>query len=259
MPSFETRGAVLDYAVAGSAGPFVVQLHGLTSSRDRDRRLGLDFTRDLAGYRVLRYDARGHGRSTGTRHPDDYRWASLARDLLALLDNAAPGERVHGVGPSMGTGTLLHAAIADPERFRSLTLLTPPTAWASRVIAAQRYRVNAGIIERKGLSAFLDLERGMPKPPARTGAPESSPEIAEPFLPTVFRGAALADLPALEEVATIAVPVLILAWSYDPMHPCSTAEALRDALPSSELVVARSPEDLGRWPKRIARHLALSR
>ena len=32
------------------AGPLVVQLHGLTSSRDRDAQLGLDLARSLRGH-----------------------------------------------------------------------------------------------------------------------------------------------------------------------------------------------------------------
>lgn len=66
MPALQVRGAVLDYDITGDDGPLVVQLHGLTSSRARDAQLGLDLGRALRGHRVLRYDARAHGRSTGT-------------------------------------------------------------------------------------------------------------------------------------------------------------------------------------------------
>lgn len=43
-----------------------------------------------------------------------------------------PGERVHGVGPSMGGATLLHTACRQPDRFSGLTLMVPPTAWETR-------------------------------------------------------------------------------------------------------------------------------
>ena len=87
----ELPGAALAYDVVGEAGPLAVQLHGLTSSRARDAQLGLDVGRALSGARVLRYDARGHGESTGDLDPDSYRWDRLAGDLLALLDEVAPG------------------------------------------------------------------------------------------------------------------------------------------------------------------------
>ncbi|WP_415847649.1 alpha/beta fold hydrolase, partial [Tsukamurella strandjordii] len=132
MPTFDVPGAVLDTELSDEGGHPVVQLHGLTSSRARDRVLDLDLGRGLSGTRLLRYDARGHGRSTGRTVPEDYRWSNLADDLLRLLDERFPGERVHGVGPSMGTGTLLHAAVRDPQRFSGLTLMVPPTAWETR-------------------------------------------------------------------------------------------------------------------------------
>ena len=50
-------------------------------------------------YRVLRYDTRGHGRSGVT--PGPYSIASLAEDLIALLD-ALKVNKAHVVGLSMG-------------------------------------------------------------------------------------------------------------------------------------------------------------
>ncbi|MDO9357237.1 MAG: alpha/beta fold hydrolase, partial [Solirubrobacteraceae bacterium] len=134
----------------GDSGPLVVQLHGLTSSRERDALLGLDLPMALRGHRVLKYDARGHGRSTGTADPNAYTWPRLADDLLQLLDHVAPDDQVHGVGPSMGSATLLHAALRDPARFASLTLVTPPTAWETRVAIRGTYLINADLVEREG-------------------------------------------------------------------------------------------------------------
>src|ERR1700761_3699002 len=105
MSTFVVPGAELAVELSDEGGHPVIQLHGLTSSRARDRVLNLDLGRGLSGTRLLRYDARGHGKSTGRKVPEDYRWESLAEDLLQLLDKWFPGELVHGVGPSMGTGT----------------------------------------------------------------------------------------------------------------------------------------------------------
>ena len=102
MPTFTVPGAELDVELSDEGGRPVVQLHGLTSSRRRDRVLQLDLGRGLSGTRLLRYDARGHGGSTGRTVPRDYTWPRLAEDLLALLEDRFPGEAVHGAGPSMG-------------------------------------------------------------------------------------------------------------------------------------------------------------
>jgi 3-oxoadipate enol-lactonase len=72
-----------------------------------------------AGYRVVTWDSRGFGRSTfdsgvlGTE-------AAVA-DLVAVLD-AAGIDRAHVVGQSMGGWWATAAALAHPQRLRSLTL-----------------------------------------------------------------------------------------------------------------------------------------
>lgn len=248
MPTFARPGADLHFELSDEGGPAVVQLHGLTSSRRRDRMLDLDLGIGLSGTRLLRYDARGHGRSTGREVPDEYRWEALAEDLLALLDHVFPGEAVHGVGPSMGTGTLLHAITRAPERFSALTLVIPPTAWESRVAKSADYLLAAGLVESQGMDAFVAAGAALPRPPATVNSPETIPDVTEELLPTLFRGAALADLPPPEKVAQIRVPTLILAWIEDPSHPISTAEAINALIPDSQLVIARTPGDLAHWP-----------
>ena len=62
----------------------------------------------------------------------------------------------------------------------------------------------------------------------------------------------LADfLAPREAVAGICVPAAILAWTEDPAHPLSTAQALHDLIPGSHLVVAATPADLSTWPGRL--------
>ncbi|MFZ2529989.1 MAG: alpha/beta hydrolase [Rhodococcus sp. (in: high G+C Gram-positive bacteria)] len=256
MPTFSVPGAELAVEFSDEGGHPVVQLHGLTSSRRRDRLMDLDLGRGLSGTRLLRYDARGHGRSTGRPVPDDYRWQVLADDLLRLLDHWFPGERVHGVGPSMGTGTLLHAAVRDPDRFSGLTLLVPATAWATRAAKADSYRRNAAVVEGQGLAAFLAADLALPRPPATVGTPETVPDVTEGLLPSLLRGAALSDLPDPEHIAGIVIPTTILAWIEDPGHPVSTAEALRELLPSATLEVAKTPADLARWPSILCADVA---
>lgn len=248
MTTIPVPGAHLDVELSDEGGHPVVQLHGLTSSRARDRVLDLDLGRGLSGTRLLRYDARGHGRSTGRNEPADYRWEVLAGDLLALLDRFFPGEAVHGVGPSMGAATLLHAAVHDPGRFSGLTLLVPPTAWRTRAAQGENYRRAAALIERRGTGAFVAAGANVPAPPATVGAPATVPDVAEHLLPALFRGAADTDLPPREAIARISAPTTILAWTDDPAHPVSTAEALAGLLPHARLHVASTPDEVRTWP-----------
>ena len=248
MPTFSVPGAELSWALSDEGGRPVVQLHGLTSSRNRDHVLDLDLGVGLSGTRLLRYDARGHGYSTGRAVPEEYEWPALAQDLLALLDDRFPGEAVYGVGTSMGCGTLLHAATAEPERFSGLTILLPPTAWGSRVPQAENYLDRARVVEEGGMQAYIDLDRGSVPPPATVGRPETWPEVAEAWLPSLLRGAAHSDLPDPDSLRVLDVPVRILAWVDDPGHPLSTAEALADLLPQATLTIAETPAQVREWP-----------
>jgi pimeloyl-ACP methyl ester carboxylesterase len=258
MPTFEVTGAELAVALSDEGGHPVVQLHGLTSSRARDRVLNLDLGRGLSGTRLLRYDARGHGRSTGRKVAEDYTWPNLASDLLRLLDHWFPGEQVHGVGPSMGAATLLHAAAREPGRFAGLTLMVPPTAWETRAAQAQNYRNDAALVESEGVDALVTAHRGGTTPPATAGAPETVPDVADALLPSLLRGAAMSDLPAHDAIARIDVPTTILAWIEDPGHPLATAQTLAYLLPRATLSVASDPVDVDTWPQvlkhDVARH-----
>lgn len=258
MPKFSVPGAILDLEISDEGGHPVVQLHGLTSSRARDRLLHMDLGRGLSGTRLLRYDARGHGRSSGRPVPEDYRWATLAEDLLLLLDEYFPGEAVHGVGPSMGVGTMLHAAVADPGRFSGFTLLLPPTAWRTRHAKAGDYLLAADVIEHEGVESFIAAGLDVPPPPATIGRPVTRPDVTDALLPSLFRGAALSDLPPREEVAKVSVPSTILAWIDDPSHPVSTAEELHELLPQSTLGIARTLEDVDTWPGVLSDDVARS-
>jgi pimeloyl-ACP methyl ester carboxylesterase len=258
LPRFPVPGAELDVELSDEGGHPVVQLHGLTSSRVRDRVLDLDLGRGLSGTRLLRYDARGHGRSAGRAVPEDYRWEVLADDLLRLLDRWFPGERVHGVGPSMGTGTLLHAALRQPDRFSGLTLIVPPTAWDTRATRADDYRRSADLVEKRGVAAFVRAEEFSAVPPATLGQPATVPDVPGHLLPALLRGAALTDLPPLQALAGLSMPVHVLAWVQDPAHPVSTAQALAETLPDCNLEVAHVPADVAQWPTRLMADVARS-
>lgn len=255
MHTLDLGTAQLAYDLAGESGPLVVQLHGLTSSRERDALLGLDLGRSLRSHRILRYDARGHGASTGSPDAADYGWDHLADDLLALLDHVAPDEKVHGVGASMGAATLLHAAVKDAGRFATLTLVTPPTAWKTRAAQASHYLEGASLIEAEGIAAFEEIGSTAPVPPALADAPATRPSVAEALLPTVLRGAAATDFPAADAVRGIRVPTLILAWAQDPTHPLRTARRLGELIDDSNVVVARTPYGVTAWPGLFAEHV----
>jgi pimeloyl-ACP methyl ester carboxylesterase len=101
---------------SGGTGPVLVLLHeGVGDARMWDP-VWADLT---AARRVIRYDVRGFGRSPAATEE-----FTLLGDLTAVLDHFNIGS-AHLAGCSMGGGTALELALADPGRVRSLVLLCP--------------------------------------------------------------------------------------------------------------------------------------
>jgi 3-oxoadipate enol-lactonase len=112
-----TRDVTTYYEEQGS-GPAVILIHGHGADRRIWGRQAPALVR--AGYRVLRYDVRGHGRSSIPQ--SGYTWDDYSADLKALVDQLAV-PRAHVVGLSMGGGIALQFALDHPPRVLSLTLI----------------------------------------------------------------------------------------------------------------------------------------
>jgi pimeloyl-ACP methyl ester carboxylesterase len=238
-----------------------VWAHGLHSSRAHEDELGLfDWgpVEDVA--RVVRYDARGHGDADCQYEDRAYRWPTLVDDMLWAA--GAEGPFAAG-GACMGAATALYAAVRAPKRVQALVVVTPPAAWDSRNGQVEEYASAASLVERRGLPSFLDSWRSQPQPrilarelpKARDISLRHLAAMDEKALPAILRGMAASDLPSPEELSSLVLPVLILAWDGDPWHPVSTAEALADLLILSEIQVAHDLGDVRRWPELVREFL----
>jgi pimeloyl-ACP methyl ester carboxylesterase len=257
MRRVPVRGCELAYELSGE-GPDVIWGHGLTSSMaSEDARGWIDWDRIRTTRRVLRYDARGHGESASTADPDDYSWANLARDQLALADALGVGRYV-AAGASMGCATALHAAAQAPDRIEALILVVPPTAWATRAAQVGTYRAMADLIEAGDHATLLRGASANPPPDPLVDDPALQTEFAELLVNTdpvrlgrVFRGAGTADLPDPTQVAAIDIPTLILGWTGDAGHPVQTAARLQELIPNAELALATTPAGVAAWTDRM--------
>lgn len=250
----EVAGARLVVRRRGAGSP-LVWAHGLTSSMTREDEAGLfDWSRLQADHEVVRYDARGHGRSGAAGGEAAYGWDELAGDLFAVADACGLG-RIAAGGASMGAATTLHAAVARPERIAAMVLVIPPTAWETRSAQRAIYEGSAVLVEQAGIEGLMEARAALPPPPIFAGHPEllgSPPDVAADTLPTVLRGAAATDLPPLDVLAGLDQPTLVLAWEGDPGHPVSTATALAGALVRAELSVAPTLAEVTHWPGLVA-------
>jgi len=119
MP-LESLGGIPIHYVRSGRGPLVVLVHGSWV----DHRSWDSVADPLArSFEVLRYDRRGHGRSSsppleGTVHDD-------VADLAALIERFADGP-AHVVGNSFGGSIALRLAAARPERVARVSVHEPP-------------------------------------------------------------------------------------------------------------------------------------
>lgn len=251
-----------------SAGPFahagamsrcaLVWAHDLASSRAHEDELGIfDWSAVGDVARVVRYDARGHGRSEAVQFYDkSFRWPSMVDDML----RAGGHDPFVAGGAGMGGAVALWTALRAPRRVQALVIATPPRGWEDRAPEAESCEAAARVVERHGLPGWADDLRRRPQPRIFAEELPAAGEVdAQHVLtmdarvvPAILRGAAASDLPTRDEVRSIVVPTLVLAWADDPAHPVSTAEALADLLVLSDLHVADDLAGIRSWPKLVS-------
>lgn len=189
----------------------------------------------LAGrYRVLRYDARGHGRSPVLDRPVSV--AGLADDLAGLLD-ALGVAAAHVVGLSLGGMTAQLLAARRPDRVESLTLMATsaylPGNWDER----------AATVRAQGMGAIADAVIARWFTPGFAAAqPEAVAPFRERFLRIDPRGyaaccGAIGSMDIRASNAAITAPTLIVAGADDPATPVAMMEEIRARVPQAELIV----------------------
>ncbi len=152
-------GAVLWWTSQG-AGPDVVITHGLFG----DHRTFSAVARVLvaAGFRVVSWDLRVHGRSSrGTR---DLVFEDLVADLLAVCDAAAVTDAVL-IGHDLGGVLSLEACLERPESFAGVSV------WCVDPTPAPRDRLAAAAVSAARHVAIRPLVLAMEPFMTRAGGP----------------------------------------------------------------------------------------
>jgi pimeloyl-ACP methyl ester carboxylesterase len=119
MHSFNHDGFDIAFVDEGAGDP-VLLIHGFASSA-KVNWIGPGWVKTLteAGYRVVAFDNRGHGRSTKSHDRADYHPSGMAADAAALLCHLDIG-RAHVMGYSMGARIAAHMALQDPAMVATL-------------------------------------------------------------------------------------------------------------------------------------------
>lgn len=160
-------------------------------------------------------------------------FASLARDLLALLD-ALGVESAHVAGHSMGSIVCQHLAVLAPARVRDLVLLGPLAELPDAARPALGARAAAA--RQDGMAPIADVvcERGL-SAETRATRPVTVGFVREMMLGQNAEGYALHCLALAAgrrvDPARVSCPVLLIAGDEDTTAPPASVAMLAASLP----------------------------
>ena len=244
--------------ITGSGQPFI-WLHGMMNSVESDSVYSLiDFEQLARQVTVIRYNYSNKS-ITG-----NYTWEFLAEELLAVLDNQKIDQSILG-GLSMGSGTILHAAVNYPERVKALILVTPPPAWESREEVKKVYRKIASKTNPENIPEILRrIVVWNQEPPQYyeqlyPGIREKLQDLRLTFKPAyytrLYLDGANSDMPSREQISKISVPTLIIAMDQDANHPLEMAKELHSLIKGSEIEVISNLQDHLNLQKKVHKFL----
>ncbi|MFT7840278.1 3-oxoadipate enol-lactonase [Saccharothrix sp. BKS2] len=213
-----------------------------------------------AGFRVVRYDHRGHGASPVP--PGPYRLADLAGDATALLDRLGV-RRAHWVGLSLGGMVGMWLAAHRPERVGRLVLCCtsaapgPAEGWTGRAAAVRAGGTEAvadAVVARWFTPGWRAAD------PART-ARHRAVVAATPAEGYASCCEAIATMRLTDVLPRITAPTLVLSGAEDPATPPEHGERIARAVPGARLEVVAGAAHLGtaerpgRFTGAVLRHL----
>jgi 3-oxoadipate enol-lactonase/4-carboxymuconolactone decarboxylase len=224
------NGVRLAYRVDGPRdGPVVAFANSLgTTMALWDREVALL----SGGFRVLRYDLRGHGGSAAP--PGPYTMGQLGEDLVGLLD-ALGIARVSLCGLSIGGMVALQVAGAHPERVERLVVacsapaLPPASSWRDRAAAVRAGGVSP--LTEALFSRWFTPEVRAARPSVVTAVGEMLATCDPEGYAACCEAIAGSDLGP--RLGAISAPTLVIAGNDDPVAPpmvgLEMARAIGDA------------------------------
>jgi pimeloyl-ACP methyl ester carboxylesterase len=150
--------AYYDSATGASGEPPIVLVHGATFRSEDWENI---FPRLATRYRVIAYDARGHGKSGRAA---GYAIGDFADDLLRVIDHVAAAPAIV-IGHSLGGATALVAAARKPAAIKALVLEDPVVDNWDRDWRAEYYKaVRATLDKAADPATFKRAVASLPLP-----------------------------------------------------------------------------------------------
>jgi 3-oxoadipate enol-lactonase len=235
MPFLDLGDVTLHYLDEGAPdGPPLVLAHALgTGTMLWDNIMPLL----PAGVRVVRYDARGHGRSSCP--PAPYTMGALIRDAERLMDHLGLRDAMF-VGLSIGGMVAQGLAVKRPDLVRALVLsntgakIGTPEIWADRIATARR----PGGMEEL---ARASCERWFPRAYVRAGHHLPWYGHLRAHDPEGYAGcaAAISGTDFYTPTSGLRIPALGIAGSEDGSTPPDLVRETVDLIPGSQFRLLR--------------------
>lgn len=225
-------GVGIAYEVVGS-GPPVLLIQGLGYG---GRGFGPAVDLLAESFTVALFDNRGFGGSDVP--PGPYSVAQLAGDAAAVLD-AAGLERAHVVGASLGGMVAQELALTRPERVDGLVLAcTTPGGLGSHAMPAKTVALIAQVPlldPDVALRRLVENALGDPRPELVEQVLEYRRAHPPDTAGWTAQAAAGASHDALDRVARIQAPTLVLTGTADAVVDSRNSELLAERIPGSRL------------------------
>jgi 3-oxoadipate enol-lactonase len=195
-------------------------------------------------FRVVRFDARGHGRSDVP--PGPYTLEGLGRDAVAVLDGLGIAH-ASVCGISQGGQVAMWLAAAHPERIDRAVFAST----ATRIGTTDAWDVRIRLVREEGMARVATMAMGRF---FTDRFREEHPEIVRPMADRVASMSAdgyaascraVRDADLSDMVGSIRAPSLIVVGRLDPGVSTADAARLRASIPGGELEVLEDASHLG--------------
>jgi pimeloyl-ACP methyl ester carboxylesterase len=172
MPDIQANGVRIRYKERGS-GTAMVWAHGLGGACQEWEK-AMDSFEDR--YRVIVYDARGHGSSEKPDKPEAYSQDVMVEDMRGLMD-ALDINKAIVVGHSMGANVALNFALRYPERCIGLITVGIGSGSSDPEWWQKWWEHLAETAEKKGIGAYVEEMQKLPA----WGTAFTDPQLGKPL------------------------------------------------------------------------------
>lgn len=182
--------------------------------------------------RVVRYDQRGHGRSSSP--PGPYTLEQFGTDALAVLD-ACGIDRTDVCGLSLGGLVALWLAVYAPDRIGRVVLADT----AARIGEEAAWRTRAALVREQGMEAVVDLVLERFFSPAFLASDDPAVDRVRHGLRTADPEGYAASCEALAtgdlrgRASEVGSPCLVVVGTADAATPPVDVKALHDLVPGA--------------------------